>query len=100
MSADSPKHDSQLLTAVLQIQEDIAVIKTQQAETTRRLFGNGQPGLVDRLDDRIKSLELKDAQDTGKQDSNHRWTAAIASVVSGVVSVIVAWIFKTLTHGK
>lgn len=96
MSPDSSKHETQLLTAVLQIQEDIAVIKSAQKETSRQLFGNGQPGWIDRLDGRLKTLELLDAKEEGEKNSNRRWSGFI----SAAVSTLITWAIETFVHRK
>lgn len=96
MSVDSSKHETQLLTVVLQIQADITVIKSQQKETNRRLFGNGQPGELDKLDGRLKTLELRDAKEEGEKNSNRRWSGFI----SAAVSTLITWAIETFVHRK
>ena len=74
--------DSPLL---IQIAADVAAIKNEQAATSKRLFGNGQPGELDRLDLRIKTLELKEAKEEGEKSSNTRWAGYVAAAVSAVM---------------
>lgn len=81
-------HDSQLLRAVLQIQADVTVIKARQDETNKRLFGNGQPGEIERLDSRLKTLELADAKESGERASSRRWAAYISALVSAAITFL------------
>lgn len=90
----SHRLDSELLRIVYEIKADVSTIKRCQEEDHDRLFGNGQPGELTKLDGRIKTLELKDAKEDGEQSSNRRWSAAIGSACGIVTGAIGGWLVK------
>ena len=92
--ATSPRLESELLKLVYEIKADVSAIKERQEEDHDRLFGNGQPGELTKLDGRIKSIELKDAEEKGERDSNRRWSAAIGSLCGVVAGAIGGWLAK------
>ena len=90
----SPRLDAELLRIVYEIKSDVSAIKQCQEEDHDRLFGNGQPGELTKLDSRLKSLELRDAEEKGEKASNRRWTALISSVFGIVTGAVGHWLAK------
>jgi hypothetical protein len=86
--------ENRILTTLTAIQADVLIIKARQDDTHHRLFGNGQPGELASLDERVKDLELHDASDRGARNENKKWSAWIAAVVGAIVSGVFEW----LTH--
>lgn len=92
--AASPRFDSEVLRLIYEIRADVSTIKQRQEEDHDRLFGNGRPGEIDNLDSRLKSIELRDAEEKGEKNSNRRWSAVIGSACGIVTGAISAWLVK------
>ena len=67
---------------IIQTAEDVAIMKTQMAEVHRLLIGNGDPGVVRRVND----LEMAAAKQVGI-------VAGASAVVSLVISGV-GWLLK------
>lgn len=92
----SPRIDSELLKILYEVKTEVVAIRQRQDEDHDRLFGNGRPGELEELDKRVKAIELKDAKAEGETSSNRRWSAVIATGVSGLLT----WLIETLVHRK
>lgn len=83
-----------LLEAVLNVQIDVKLIKARQDEDNRRLFGNGQPGELAQMKERIdKSHDWIVAADA-RDKTNRKWTALIATAFGTIAGAAVDWLFK------
>lgn len=91
---ESPRLDSELLRIVTEIKSDVSAIRERQEQDHNRLFGNGQPGELTKLDGRIRLIELERAEQKGEQSSNHKWTAAIGSICGIVAGAVAGWLAK------
>lgn len=64
--------------------QDRVIEKLTRLETHMEgLIGNGQPGRITKLEDRIESL-----------DDRWKWSAGVITGVSGTISAIVHFMFK------
>lgn len=93
----SEQTGQRLLEEFMKMQKDVVLIKAKSDATHARLFGNGQPGVVDKMEAEIQTLKLRAARDDGADSANLKWNVKVSGAVSGLVTLlgfILQWIFR------
>ena len=92
--ATSPRLESELLKLVYEIKADVSSIKQRQEEDHDRLFGNGQPGELATLENKINAHSEWITRADEREKTNRKWTAAISTGCSAVIGAAAGWIAK------
>ena len=78
----SPDRLEELL---LQVSKDISEIKTKISAINKALWGNGHPGLVEKVNDLEQRMASMEAENKGRR---HSW-ALIGGIAAFVISTLV-----------
>lgn len=84
----------QLLTEVLAMKAQLLLVKAKTRDTHTRLFGNGQPGELATLESKINTHGDWITRADEREKTNRKWTAAIATGCSALVSAAIGWMAK------
>jgi len=87
---------NKLINTVLEVHADVKLVKARQEDVNKRLFGNGQPGEIQRLDGEIDELKVWRNRQDGARAESRKWTAVIASVVASVCTSVLEFVFHRL----
>lgn len=74
-----------LLTVILSMQADVAILKAGLNELNHRLLGNGQPGEIATMKEDIDDLQIWRARHEG-------WSAGISAAIGLIASSAYEWI--------
>jgi len=96
LSAPSEETFNKLINTVLEVHADVKLVKARQEDFTHRLFGNGQPGDIQRLDREVDDLKEWRSQQDGARAENRKWSAVIASFVAAACTYVLEWLFHRL----